>query len=255
MSAVAAVPAAATLPSAAIAALQSDPIFAAIEAHRRAHSKYELATIAADVEGEGAPRAHVIVAYSNDGEFAQSETDGHGGFTVTWKPNGKRSPVYADANQIEGAAPRDLQDDGRKAWIAERCAELKKEEMRIAKAYARTKRGKLEAAMDKAYDGERGRMWDLIWTKPTTIAGLCALLEYCRTQQSINALVHDDEWEDALEWTIESAVRALAGPPEPPMTDIVVELYGDAEEERAKIDGLKRNEGASHVAPSQFTHS
>jgi len=220
----AAVPAAAALPSAAIAsALQPDPIFAAIEAHRGAHSKYELAARAADIKGRGPRPARVIVGYFNDGEYARSETDKHPG-SLIWKPNGELVPLYAGAGEIERNAPRNLQGAERDVWISERSAALEKEERRIAKAYVRTKRGALEAAAERAYQRERDRMWDLIWMKPTTIAGLCALLEYCRTRESINELVHDDEWEDALEWTIESTVRALAGAPEPPMPDIVAAL-------------------------------
>jgi hypothetical protein len=46
--------------------------------------------------------------------------------------------------------------------------------------------GKLKAAPDHAYDIERDRMRDLIWTTPTTADGLATLLRYCRENQSIN---------------------------------------------------------------------
>ena len=68
-------------------------------------------------------------------------------------------------------------------------------------------------------------MWHLIWTTPTTIIGLAALLRYCRENETINELVRCDEWEDALEWTIECAVCALAGLPAPPMDDLVADLW------------------------------
>ncbi len=71
---------------------------------------------------------------------------------------------------------------------------------------------------------ERDRMWDLVWTVPTTAHGLAALLGYCRENESINELVHRDEWEDVLEWTIECAVCALASMPAPPMGDVIAEM-------------------------------
>ena len=79
-------------------------------------------------------------------------------------------------------------------------------------------------------------MWDLIWTVPTTFTGLAALLRYCRENESINELVHRDEWEDALEWTIECAVCAFAGLPAPPKDNVVASLWNEREEDEIAED-------------------
>jgi hypothetical protein len=73
-------------------------------------------------------------------------------------------------------------------------------------------------------------MWDLIWTTPTTAGGLAALLGYCRERETINEIVHQDEWEDVLEWTMECAACALAGLPKPPMSDVVASVWESGQE-------------------------
>jgi hypothetical protein len=60
-----------------------------------------------------------------------------------------------------------------------------------------------------------------------------SLLRYCRENESINELVGCDEWEDALEWSIERAVCAFAGLPPPPMNDVVARLWNEHEDVRA----------------------
>lgn len=207
------------------AAAISDPIFAAIEAHRCAEAEFIKANEApSHIVGKYRP-ARVYIGDHAGGEFLKSETDERGGYTLTWRPDGKKSPLYAySPADIERNIPRDLQGIDRDAWVAQRLAELDKDEKRIAKQHARTKLGKLEAIRDQAYDRERDRMRDLIWTVPTTLNGLAALLRYCR---------ENIEQEEALEWTIECAVCAFAGLPAPPMNDVVASLRQEAEEEAA----------------------
>jgi hypothetical protein len=207
-----------------------DPILAAIEAHRSALTDWLKAVDAADqIKGER-PTARVLVGTGTDGEAVRTELEG-GGFSVAWVPNGKTYPIYVDSDvAIERNAPKALKSSDREAWISERLAELEAEERRITKRHARTKLGKLEAARHKASDLERERVWDLIWTVPTTPEGLAALLRYCRERESVNELVADDAWEDALEWTLERAACALAGMPEPPMSKVVASLSKAAAE-------------------------
>jgi hypothetical protein len=141
-------------------------------------------------------RARVYIGDYAEGDVVCSKTDEHGGFTIARTPTGKKSPLYAyDAGDIVTSVPRDLQGDDRDAWVRQRLAGLKKDESRIAKNHARTKLGKLEAIRDASYGRERDCMWDLIWTVPTTMNGLAALLRYCRENESINELVYRDEWE------------------------------------------------------------
>jgi hypothetical protein len=88
---------------------------------------------------------------------------------------------------------------GHSTWMAKWRAALQKEERRLARNHARTKLGKLEAKRDAAHDRERGQMWELIWTVPTTAASLAALLGHCRENETINGFVGSDTWEDVLE--------------------------------------------------------
>jgi hypothetical protein len=205
-----------------------DPIFAAITAHRSAHEELNKAITAADVKPSRRterPSVRILVGSKDGTKSSWTETEG-GGFTLIVTPTGQKEPVYASCPaQIRENVPKDIQSDARKAWIADREAELEAAERRIAKRWARTKIGKLEAALDEAYTVERDRMWDLIWAMPTTLGGLAALFQYCREQETINEMVAWDEWEDALEWTMECAVCALAGLPEPPMSEVVADVW------------------------------
>ena len=156
----------------------------------------------------------VCIGDHANGEFSKSKTDERGGYTLTWTPNGKKSPLYA-------YSPADIEK------ATQKLAELEKDEKRLIKQRARTKLGKLEAIRDQAYDLALDRMWDLIWTVPTTLNGLAALLRYCRVNNGINQLVYNDEWEKAIEWTMERAVCTFAGLPEPPMGDVVASIRPD----------------------------
>jgi hypothetical protein len=236
-------PAADAFPSAADIATASlaieDPILAAIEAHRVANAEYRSASDAFYILDEKRPHreARILIGEYNDGTGA-GKTDEHGNRTWTWTLNDKKIPIYASTrDDIEKSVPRDLEGSARETWIEERFAELEKEQKRFAKARARTKTGKLEAISDKSYAVERDRMWDLIWTVPTTLDGLSALLRYSRENGAINALVHDDYgWGRVFERTIECAVCALAGLPEPPMSDVVASVWN--ENEADAIEGM-----------------
>jgi hypothetical protein len=205
-----------------------DPIFAAVTAHRSAQEELNKAVTAADVPPSRRtvrPSARILVGSKDGTRSSWTDTEG-GGFTVVVTPTGQKKPVYASCPaQIWENVPKEFQGDARKAWIADREAELEAAEQRIAKRWARTKIGKLEAALDEANTAERDRMWDLIWTMPTSLGGLAALFQYCRDQETINEMVAWDEWEDVLEWTMECAVCALAGLPKPPMSEVVADAW------------------------------
>jgi hypothetical protein len=217
-----------TPPAAIARSSEPDPIFAAITAHRRAHEELEKAITAADVPPSSRtvkPSARILVRSRDGTKSSYTDTDG-GGFTLIVTPTGQKELVYASSlAEIRQNVPKELEGEARRAWIAERDAELEAAEQRIAKRWARTKTGKLNAALDEAHNVERDRMWDLIWTMPTTLGGLATLLQYCREQESINEMVAWDEWEDVLEWTMECAVCALAGLPKPQMSDVVASVW------------------------------
>jgi hypothetical protein len=215
------------VPGSVPAAESVDPIFASIAAHRKAYRELEKAIKAADVKPDRRTQesARIVVGSKDPGVSSTTKSD-DGGWTVTWTPTGRQEPAYASSPvEIMHNCPADLQGAAKRAWIADRNAELESAKQEIAKRRARTKVGKLEAARDEAQDLERERMWDLIWIVPTTADGLAALLSYSRERGSINELVYDDAWEDALEWTIERAVCALAGLPTPPMGETVASLW------------------------------
>jgi hypothetical protein len=191
--------------------ITSDPIFTAIAAHRSAHNDYVEAMAARDNHPDDRVPclvASIQVGMYDDIDVSEELIEG-GVRTITLKPTGKKLPLYVSCyRDLVKEVPKDLLAAERDAWIAEREAELEAEERRIADQRAKTPIGKLEAAREAAYDVERDRMWDMIWTTPTTAGGLAALLAYCREMETINELVHDDLWEDALEWSMECA-RAL----------------------------------------------
>jgi hypothetical protein len=218
----------------------ADPIFAAIEAHRCAHEEFNKADAAADVgPGRAAKQARILVGLEDCTESSWTETGG-GGFTLVVTPSGRKEPVYASCPaEIWKNAPKDLQGDARQAWIEARLAELEAAGQRIAKRHARTKLGKLETARDKAYDVERALLWDLIWTEPTSAAGLAALLGYFRERGSINELIGgDDDMEDVLQWTMECAACALASLPKPPMSEIVADAWKSRNEDDASEEAV-----------------
>jgi hypothetical protein len=80
----------------------------------------------------------------------------------------------------------------------------------------------LQAMRNQASHRERDHMWDLIWTRPTTMSGLAALLAYRRVNEG--PAWFDDEWLMVCDWNIEALVCAFAGLPEPPMSKVVAEL-------------------------------
>ncbi len=212
-----------------------DPIFAAITAHRSAHEELDKAIKAADVRGRTPKRVSIVVGYENVTESSWTETGG-GGFTLVVTPTDRKKPIYASCPaEIRQNVPKELQGDARKAWIADREAELEAAGQRSAKRRSRTKIAKLEAAADKAAEIEEAALWDLIWTTPTTAGALAELLRYSFERGGMSELVwRSPEWLDVFEWTIQRAVCALAGLPRPPMNKTVAELWDEYADEDEK---------------------
>jgi hypothetical protein len=207
-----------------------DPIFAAIEAHRRANRAFAEAVTAADLPGAGRPDARIIIGHHKGGEWTRTDHD-DGGITLRFIPADDDLPLYADyPEEIERSAPKDLQGADREAWIAERKGKLEKEQERLDEEYEQTERGKLDVIRREADDLEHERLWDLIWTMPTTLAGIAALKAYVRKSGGRSELVPEEDWSAALDWTIEKAVCAIKGLPEPPMDKAVASLWDTGEE-------------------------
>jgi hypothetical protein len=210
------------------APVDDDPVFAAIDAHRRAKRAWEKAVTAADLPGD-TPSARIIVGFNKDGDFITERNEEDDAITVKWVPNGKEKPIYVGyPEEIEHHAPGHLRGLDRETWVADRTAELKKEEERVAAEYAQTERGRLRTIADAADDLDRDRAWDLIWTVPTTLASVAAFLAYIRKNGTLDELVEESEWINALEWTIGKGVCAIAGLPEPTMDKEVAALWDQA---------------------------
>jgi hypothetical protein len=214
-----------------------DPIFAAIEAHREPNARYKEASVELSNTVGDRETARILLCWVDDKKCKITRRKG-GGEIVSFVPTAKKKPIYVSTvHDIKTGVPRSLKGaPKRTAWIRKQVRKLRKEERRVAIRHAQTKLGKLELIQEQSYELERTRMWDLIWTKPTTLNGLSALLRYSRENYAIRELVHNDEWEEVLEWTIESAVCALAGLAEPPMSDVVASVW--KEKEAGAIEAL-----------------
>jgi hypothetical protein len=218
-------------PPAEISADGPDPIFAAIEAHRSAAAAFEEARKLHDSSEERRPEARITIGEYREREFADRPND-RGGRTIETWPTGVVKPIFAsNRTDLRAHAPKALVEASEvNAWIDERFAEIEAEQARIDADWFRTDAGKIELAYAAAYDTERDRMWDLIWTKPATVGGVAALLRHINGPYGAREIINDDEWQEAIEWTVECAVCALAGLPKPPMTEVVAELWNEAEE-------------------------
>jgi hypothetical protein len=170
---------AARSPRAAAITETVDPIFAAIEAHRRAAAAYAQACEAPCRMVGCRPTASVCVDYFDPPKLVQDTLDGQGVRTMIFAPSRERKPVYvSDPDQIKNNVPPEIEDDAREAWIKGKQAELSKEQRRIDRNFARTKLGKLEAIRDAAAERVDEAADALVDTKPTTIEGVSALLTY-----------------------------------------------------------------------------
>lgn len=193
---------AAMVPATAFAAVvpDPDPIFAAIEAHRRAFNAFEAVLTAkgkAEIEfknetGFMTPTVVCTRAYfvdeNNPGKFKLPED-----ITAT------------SHTQIDHILPGKVDPEHCKATHAD----LDKAIARYAELVTPH-----EAAEDAVGDIERDAAWDYGATVPTTFAGLAAMLRYERELQErgYEILGDRDEWNNFL-LSIETAVCALAGLP------------------------------------------
>jgi hypothetical protein len=113
------------------------------------------------------------------GELSASEKAADGSFLMSWRPTGKLQTVYATClDDIEREAPQGTERD---TWIAQKHAELKEEQRRIAEAnpestQERARIDRLRKVADDASTKERALLWKLVATPPTTFRGTAALL-------------------------------------------------------------------------------
>jgi hypothetical protein len=209
--------------------LAVDPIFAAIEAHRAARQGYNQACDAhseAEERGDTEARPNAVIKI---GEFESNEMEEKDGGVIEFRPSGKMVPMYARSRSDIIRDATALDDDAkREDWIEARCKELEAEQDRLDAEWHQSGLDGFEMAMDTAYDVERDRAWELIWTMPTTALGLAALHAHIgECGGSISEMIHHDEWEEVIQWSMHRAVCALAGLPTPAMSNVVVSLAAD----------------------------
>jgi hypothetical protein len=166
--------------------------------------------------------------------FDISGVKNESGSTITMRRTGKMIPDYARSpGEIERRAPDGLEGSERQAWIDQQIERLRQEDLRICAEWKTTDLGKPEASADEASEYAGGCLWELIWTKPTTLEGSAALLTYCAEHMG-DELAGNHEWRDALDWTLASAASEPASLPQPPMSDIVAELWEGRQEDLAE---------------------
>jgi hypothetical protein len=203
----------------AVAATEPDEIYTMIEAHRRAHDLYTAALHAADVTGGDEIEARIVVGHFKDGDYSEGEDHADGSRTIVWRPTGELKPIYASSlDDIERAAPKGAERD---AWIAEKLAELKAEEQRIAesdpgRAAEIARIAQLQKTAATASDKERRLLWDLVSTPPDTFKGVTAVLAHLRAREAGTlATLMDVEYIEELLLSVEYTICAHAGLPEP----------------------------------------
>jgi hypothetical protein len=196
-----------------------DHVFAAIERHRQAYKAFIEAVTAADVASTGTMALKqppkVCIGFHKKGSFSQTATGADGSYTITWTPNGETEPLYVDSPEdIKKNVPEKLSGLDQQNWLAEKMAELEGQLREIEESVP----DPLEQAASNASELEEAAMCDLVLTVPTTTDGMVALLSYVRSNDVDGAFL-DPEHREVLAWTIERAVRAMAGLPEPAISD------------------------------------
>jgi hypothetical protein len=115
------------VPAVVSAAIEPDPIFAAIEVHRKALAAWS-ETLKASDGVDGPPAARIYLRDMAVMDYSMEDGD-DGGFTVRWQPTGKVEPIYAySASDIQRDIPRHLKGDGAAAWVEQKMDELRAEQ-------------------------------------------------------------------------------------------------------------------------------
>jgi hypothetical protein len=216
-----AVAAAAIMPTAALAVDGPDPVFAAIEKHRRLNAEYSALGFARDeLEGRLPEEihnsgSHPRISLYPERELTTTMTEEAGGdvniFRAEYGATIAGKFYYATtAKEIEIAAGS-IPKEHRAAWIADRRGELAREKVRIRKlqissGYKEAKRREFAAA-----NAEYGAAQKLLATAPATLAGVHALISYAVTSYNNDAastLIPDGADAITLLETVAKAVAA-----------------------------------------------
>jgi hypothetical protein len=173
------------VPAVVSAAVEPDPIFAAIAVHRKALAAWS-GTLKASDGVNGPPDARIYLRDMAVRDYSM-EDDDDGGFTVRWRPTGKVEPIYARSEaDIRRNAPPNLSKEKRPAWVAEKITELRSEKQRLNDEFDKTSEGKLWATCNNAASEEDEAQYVLFDTTATTLQGLLALIAYIRSSDYLS---------------------------------------------------------------------
>jgi hypothetical protein len=198
------------VPAAVSAAIEPDPIYAAIEAHRIAYIAWGKALkhqSGIPVDKDHPPQAQIHL-------YDRPKID----VAVTRREMGEIVSICASyPEEIEEHAPPNLNGAELDAWRVQKVNELHAEQTRLNEEFAQTPEGKLWTVANARSDEHSEAEQKLFDTTATTIHGLLALLAYIRTDDFLSQCLHDDG-DTPLNLTalIERSLCKIAGLPAPP---------------------------------------
>jgi len=191
----------------------SDPVFAAIEKHRRLEARYRAVVNELGELEEGLPkeitRAPHVALYPELDSKATSEKFADGGVVIRLEkgvPTGKMH--FANSHAQINEAARDIPKEHRAVWLADRHAALKADKRALREAQKASGLASLQKRFSTAGNAAYKAGEALIGMRPATITGTLALVAYaieCRDD-----LMPDDNDPytllDSIAWALASHV-------------------------------------------------
>ena len=179
----------------------SDPVFAAIEKHRQLHARFAAVVSELDELEHGLPKEitrdpRVALCPELDGK-ATSEKFADGVVVIRLEagtPTGNMRWAKSHAEVTEAA--REIPEEHRAAWLADRHAALKADERAIREARKAAGLTRLQRRWQTVGNAAYKAGQALIAMRPTTIAGTLALVAYAI--EAGDDLTHDAEDHYAL---------------------------------------------------------
>jgi hypothetical protein len=205
------------VPAVAIAAIaEPDPVYTAIEAHRKAYTAWMKALNRWSEKEETPPDACV---YLGDREKTTTTWQEVGNTYIGTKHRtGEREAVYARYEQeIKDFPPKSWSDAEREAWIKEKREELHAEQKRLDDEFAKTPEGRIWAVSEEFARKHNEAEANLFNATATTVQGLLALLTYIRTDDYLcNTIQAANEPGLNLAALFDRSLCRIADRPEPP---------------------------------------
>jgi hypothetical protein len=199
-------------PQAAVAPA-SDPIFALIDLHRtalrRERRKYKLLEKQGDAEDDAHRGVVVGEKPVRKRESIQDDDDAH---HIRYVPTGEMKPIVVWSEDVlANHAPTDLSETERAAWIKEKTKELQRNQRAYFQREDDSPRGRAYDAWNAANEITLRLSKQMIETRPTTMAGVAAVLAHW--SRVMDEDEHDRDFFSTREFLkkIAEAVQAIAG--------------------------------------------